>query len=337
MVFTVQLRQIYASLLSFACSTGPVWAEDPVATEGIHYLDYSQCLQKAMLSAADSQTLGEIREQCRQGQQLTQPLSARNLNETLTEKNPFVLTPHRLNYAVVSHAFNGINDRPFTTAADAPLAYRDEEVQFQLSFKFPLYQDLPLFGRSLDFYAAYTNRSFWQFFDDEDSIPFRETNHEPEAWVEWQTDFNFPLSLNLHKLMLGINHQSNGQSGTLSRGWNRVFLQGFLEHKRSFLSFKTWRRFDEQDEFDNSFNYTKYLGDFELEAAYKWRQNTFAITWRNQYEFNQYGAVQLEYTYPLNRRLKGYVQLFDGYGDSLIDMQYHHRKLAIGIVLADRI
>lgn len=310
-------------------------AQEPIQ-DSVSYLDYTSCLQKALLSEEDTTTLGDIRARCRQVEQ-PKPLSSRRLNEEITEQNPFVLTPHRLNYALLSHYANGVNEAPFEEQAGKTLAYHDEEVQFQLSFKFPLYKDLVLFDKSFDFYAAYTNRSFWQFFDDKDSIPFRETNHEPEVWVEWDADFDFPFEFNLHKLMLGVNHQSNGQTSILSRGWNRIFLQGFLQHKNSFLSFKTWRRFDEKDEFDNSFNYQKYLGDYELEAAYKWNKNTFAMTLRNRYDANRYGSVQLEYTYPINRRLKGYVQYFNGYGDSLIDMQYFSRKLGIGIVLADRI
>lgn len=180
-----------------------------------------------------------------------------------------------------------------------------------------------------------TRYTFWQFFDSKDSIPFRETNHEPEIWAQLHTDFDF-LNFNLHTVSLGVNHQSNGQSGILSRGWNRVFLQAQLQKNQSSLKFKTWSRFDEQDEFDNSFDYQKYLGDFELEAAYRSGKSTYAMTVRNRYQWNDYGSVQLEYTYPIFKRFKGYVQYFNGYGDSLIEMQHRSEKIGFGIVLVDR-
>ncbi|CAN8140361.1 phospholipase A [Thiomicrorhabdus sp. 6S2-11] len=299
-------------------------------------LSYSTCLEKALLSEADNTTLGEIRNKCRATQNIIKPLTERNLNEEVTEKNPFVITPHRVNYAAFAHYTTQVNKEPFEEQSGKDLAFENQELQFQLSFKFPLYKDLKIFDKEFDFYAAYTNRSFWQFFDDADSIPFRETNHEPEVWVEWDADIDL-LDFNLHKMMFGINHQSNGQTGLLSRGWNRIFVQGLLQHKNSYLSFKTWQRFDEQDEFDNSFDYQKYLGDYELEAAYKWKDRTFAMTLRNRYQINSYGSIQLEFTRPINRRFKGYIQYFNGYGDSLIDMQHYGQKFAIGVVLVDRI
>ncbi|MDA3807436.1 MAG: phospholipase A [Thiomicrorhabdus sp.] len=297
---------------------------------------YESCLNKVLQQSADDMTVAEIKQACINRKMATLPLEKRRLNEQLTEENPFVLTPHHLNYAILGYYANGANKAPFEDNVGHSLNFQDQEVQFQLSFKFPLAKDLPVLGRNLDVYAAYTSRSFWQFFDDKDSIPFRETNHEPEVWAEFHADIDF-LDFNLHKVAIGLNHQSNGQSGTLSRGWNRLFWQGFLQHKNSYVSFKTWLRFEESDEFDNQFDYAKYLGDYEIEAAYKLKEHSFGLKVRNRYIFNEYGSVQLDYTYPLTKRLKGYVQWFSGYGESLIDLDYHTNKIGIGIVLADRI
>ena len=313
-----------------------LWSVSPIAAHALELTPYENCLNQVIQQAADEMTVAEIKEACTSQKLATLPLEKRRISEELTEQNAFVLTPHHLNYALLGHYTNGANQAPFERNIGHALDFQDQEVQFQLSFKFPVAKDLPILGRNIDIYAAYTNRSFWQFFDDKDSIPFRETNHEPEVWAEFHADIDF-LDFNLHKVAIGLNHQSNGQSGSLSRGWNRLFLQGFLQHKNSYLSFKTWQRFEESDEFDNQFDYAKYLGDYEIEAAYKLQDHSFGLTVRNRYLFNKYGSVQLDYTYPLTKRLKGYVQWFSGYGDSLIDMDYHTNKIGLGIVLADRI
>ncbi len=297
---------------------------------------YETCLNEALREASDEMTVAQIKQACSDQKIAKFPLETRRLNEKLTEQNAFVLTPHRINYITLSHYTNGANKAPFIADSNHGSNFQDQELQFQLSFKFPLALDIPIFGNEIDVYAAYTNRSFWQFFDNKDSIPFRETNHEPEVWAEFHADIDF-LDYNLHKVMVGINHQSNGQSGTLSRGWNRLFVQAFMQRKNSYVSFKTWQRFEEEDEFDNSFNYTKYLGDYELEAVYKLEKHSFGLKGRNSYIPNEYGSMQFDYTYPLTRRIKGYVQLFRGYGDSLIDMDRHTNKISFGIVLADRI
>jgi phospholipase A1 len=297
---------------------------------------YETCLNEAIQQASDEMTVAEIKQMCIRQKMATLPLEKRRLSEEFTEQNPFVLTPYKLNYAILTHYTNGANAAPFENNVGHPLNYNDQELQFQLSFKFPLAKGVSVFDKKIDIYAAYTNRSFWQFFNNKDSNPYRETNHEPEVWAEFHADMDL-LNFNLHKVLIGINHQSNGQSGTLSRGWNRLFLQGFLQRESSYLSFKTWQRFEEDDAFDNSFDYAKYLGDYEIEAVQKWHDHSFGLTVRNRYLPNQYGSFQLDYTYPLTKRLKGYVQWFSGYGDSLIDMDYYTNKIGIGIVLADRI
>ena len=315
------------------------WAEPPnSAIDLTHHTptQYDICAYNLLLNGAESLTVGEIRQQCLKANLplSEQVLSKRQISEVLTEKNPFVLTSHRLNYVMVSHFLSSINQQPFEkNDPSKTFSFEDTELQFQLSVKVPVIKKV--YGL-VDLYAAYTNRSFWQFLDHKGSIPFRETNHEPEFWAELKTDtdlFNF----NLHKLLIGINHQSNGQSGQLSRGWNRVFIQGLLQSDQGFASFKTWQRFNEKDAFDNSFNYPKYLGDYELQLGYQSNKHTYSITLRNRYQINKYGSFQLDYTYPLTKKFKGYIQWQRGYGDSLIDLDYFSNKIGFGIVLADRI
>jgi phospholipase A1 len=57
---------------------------------------------------------------------------------------------------------------------------------------------------------------------------------------------------------------------------------------------------------------------------------------RNKLDFGEnYGAIQLGWSFPLSNNLRGYVQWFNGYGESLIDYNAHTNSIGFGIQLSD--
>jgi len=111
----------------------------------------------------------------------------------------------------------------------------------------------------------------------------------------------------------------------------------FQELEPSF-GFKPWFRISEDAVDDDNPDITDYLGHYELRAAYKWGGHVFSAMSRNNLEsgFDK-GAVELGWSFPLGKYpyLKGYLQYFRGYGESLIDYNEHVNRIGIGVSLAD--
>lgn len=306
-----------------------------------------ECLRKAVISASDNMTIGELRTQCLEEQEKTaaakdqeQPKGAVERRLAVDEENvlrPFTLMAHRQNYILLAaHNFQGYDETEFSdTFGDEDFSFKNTETQFQLSVKTPLANNL--FERDIDIFAAYTVRSFWQVYQRDISSPFRETNHQPEVWVQMHPEFDV-FGFRNTLFALGVAHQSNGRSGGLSRSWNTVFAD-FIFHKGDFvLSLKPWVRIAEELDDDDNPDITDYLGHGELRLAYTYDDHTFSLMSRNNLEsgFSK-GAVQLGWSFPLfgYPYIKGYIQYFSGYGESLIDYDRYVNRIGAGLLFTD--
>lgn len=258
------------------------------------------------------------------------PLDRRVKIENETRFKPFVLTPHKPNYILpLTYNFHP-NQAPFNSLADGSLD--NEEIKFQFSLKFPIADRL--FGEGGTFFFGYTNVSYWQAYNSSASSPFRETNHEPELFITVPNDWKIFGFTNKYNI-IGISHQSNGRSDTLSRSWNRVYMDFIFERGNFYLSIKPWIRISEDENDDDNPDIRDFMGNGELRAVYATGKHTAALMLRNTFNSNNNGAIEINYSYPLSRRAKYFLQYFDGYGESLIDYNARVKRIGFGIALTD--
>ena len=202
------------------------------------------------------------------------------------------------------------------------------ETKMQISLKTKIAEDL--FGTHADLWAGYTQQSNWQVYNrGKKSAPFRNSDYAPELFITQPVKANLPFGGKLRMLGVGYIHQSNGQSRPLSRSWNRVYAMAGMEWGKLSVIPRVWARLDPGADKDDNPDIMHYMGYGDLRIAYQFNnKHTLSSTLRYNPKHSK-GAVQLNYTFPLKGNLKGYVQGFYGYGESLID--YNHKQKGIGL------
>ncbi|MDN3520486.1 phospholipase A [Halomonas ramblicola] len=245
--------------------------------------------------------------------------------EQESERNPFAITTYRRNYLLpVSY-----NTNP-NGAADDATDLDNAELKFQFSAKVSLAEGL--FGDTGDLYFGYTQRSWWQAYNSEASSPFRETNYEPEVFVDFDNDWGLLGWTNVLN-RVSVNHQSNGRSDPESRSWNRLYLESVFQRGDWAVSLAPhWRLPDTTGEDDNP-DIERYMGYGDVTLARRFGDNELSLLWRGNPSAGNMGT-QLDYSWPLfDSKVRGHIQYYHGYGESLIDYDHRSHRLSLGFSL----
>jgi phospholipase A1 len=310
-----------------------------------------ECVMKKYATGNENLTLAEIRKLCPIPKEDIEEailsgvytpyvnpgaISQRIMKERESEFNPYVITPHRKNYILPAISTNGINKNAYADFGGYEDNLKDIEAKFQVSLKVPLnHGNMLVDGDAL--YFGFTLQAWWQIYAENISKPFRETNYQPEIFylapLEWH-----PFGGNTG-LILGIEHQSNGQTQNLSKSWNRVYANFLFEKDNFALAFRPWVRLSEDEKEypldpngDDNPDIADYLGHHELTMVYKWESLEFSSSSRQNFSTHK-GSLELGLTFPLWGKLRGYATAFTGYGDSLIDYNYSQTRFGIGVAL----
>ncbi len=208
------------------------------------------------------------------------------------------------------------------------------EVKFQISLRLAVAEDLINGNGELNF--AYTQVSVWQAYNSDESSPFRDTNYEPEMFMAFDTDYDV-LGLHGRMINLGLVHQSNGRGNeTLSRSWNRVYANFILERGNFACSVKPWYRIPEDEEEDNNPDLEDYVGYADFRLAYNHKGLVLATLLRNNFDYDEnHGSAELDFSFPIGKQLKGFVQYFYGYGETLLTYDEKNERIGAGFLLAD--
>ncbi|MBN8225040.1 MAG: phospholipase A [Xanthomonadales bacterium] len=247
----------------------------------------------------------------------------------------FQLRGYKPVYALPGFWTSKVNDTPHSpnpgNTVATPQQLDDIEAKFQISFKTKLVENL--FGENGDLWAGYTQSSRWQAYNAGISRPFRETNYEPEVMLVVRNNYSL-FGWKGRMMGASLNHQSNGRSDPLSRSWNRAIFSAGLDREHWALVLRSWYRIEEAAGRDNNPDIGDFVGRGDALLVYNRDGHELSLVGRHSLRGGDRsrGSLQLDWGFPINNLLRGHVQVFDGYGESLID--YNHRATYIGLGFA---
>ncbi|MCP5346780.1 MAG: phospholipase A [Pseudomonadales bacterium] len=289
-------------------------------------------LEQLRQSANDSLTVKELKNHCR--------LQQAPVSESVDAALPDVLgmgpsptverarfnaffEPYKETYLLAGAMRNADGSDPFSG--------RTADIKFKLGLKFRLFPDLPALESLAPLYFGYSQQSWWDVA--ESSAPFREHNYNPEIFWDYSKTSNLNGLNFIGRLIdrVGYEHQSNGQDGSTSRSWDRVYVQRqFQAFDRLSLGVKAWEVVNKGEE--NS-DITDYLGNLQLQTAFQANDRlTVRASALQGWETSKL-SFQLDLIYRIPEWVNSQFMLsyYEGYGEALISYRQKTSSLRAGL------
>jgi len=260
-----------------------------------------------------------------------------------SKRGTFSVRPYQPVYVLPVYHNKSPNIRPTSpnpantvSPGNAPESLDQNELKFQLSLKTKVMENM--FGDNGDLWFGYTQSSRWQVMNEDISRPFRETNYEPEMIFTWRSswsEFRDVTGWEPRLLGLSFNHQSNGRALPLSRSWNRLIGMVGFERENTMVQLRPWLRISEDAAEDDNPDISDYVGRGDMLLVHKHNGHEYSLLTRHNFRGGDEsrGAVQFDWAFPLSSNLRGHLQYFTGYGESLIDYNFKSDYLGIGFSL----
>lgn len=252
------------------------------------------------------------------------------------KRGTYLVKTYHPNYLLPLHATSRLNASPRTPTQFAPGAFAGfgrYEAKLQLSLRMKVARNVLVDGA--DVWFAYTQRSLAQPWNRDDSAPFRTTDHQPEViWVVPWRGTAAPFGWRLRLLQAGYTHESNGATDPLSRSWDRLFIAAAAERGDLSLLLRLNKRIYASGG-DNP-DIPDFVGRAALTATWAPGPSRLSATWRHTLKRLDRGSLLVDWSYPVDvdqpAGLRWMLQLFYGYGETLVD--YNHRQARAGVGLA---
>lgn len=209
---------------------------------------------------------------------------------------------------------------------------QNTNVKFQISIAQRLTKSTLPWGTYL--YLFYSQKCFWNIL--ENSMPMTDLNFNPGIGLVKPL---FVKNRFIGKLIMLLEHESNGRDGTESRSWNKISFGANIMIDPNFMVHgKFWIPIVDGVENKDILDYcgTYQVGTQIFSTDRRWGASVTLVK-RKGWKLN-YNTI-LEFNYRLFKRDNQYLflQYYNGYGEGLLDYKQFHSMLRIGLVIKPQI
>lgn len=214
-----------------------------------------------------------------------------------------------------------------TALGEKPTRF-NSDVKFQISIAQRLTKSTLPWNTYL--FLTYSQKCMWNVF--EESLPMRDLNFNPGIGLGKLLIVKDRL---IGKMMLLVEHESNGRDGEDSRSWNKISLSASIFVDPQFMVHgKVWIPIIDGQ---NNKDILKYSGIYQtgIQVTSKNKRFGMAITLVKRQGFNLNFNTIIELNYKLFKKDNQYLflQYYNGYGENLLDYNKFHSRLRAGIVI----
>ncbi len=179
-------------------------------------------------------------------------------------------------------------------------------------------------------FLFYSQKCFWNVL--ERSMPMTDLNFNPGIGLVKPL---FVKNQFIGKLLLLLEHESNGRDGAASRSWNKVSLAANIMIEPNFIVHgKVWIPIIDSNLNKDILN---YCGIYQMGTSFSTPNKRFGasviLTKRKGWKLDYNTIIELNYRiFPRDNQYL-FFQYYNGYGEGLLAYKEFHSQLRVGIVI----
>lgn len=218
----------------------------------------------------------------------------------------------------------------FGPAIGPKMTTANTNVKFQISIQQKLTKSTLPWGTYL--YLFYTQKVFWNIL--QESLPMTDLNFNPGIGLCKPL---FVKNRYIGKLLLVLEHESNGRDGADSRSWNRLtFGANIIVDPCLSVHGKIWIPIIDSG---NNRDITEYCGIYQVGTTFqkdRWNASVVLVK-RAGWNLNYNTIIELAWQLSKKHNQYLFLQYYNGYGEGLLEYNKFHSQLRLGFVIKPKI